>query len=71
MRGYERAEGKNLGSAPLGVTVEIIYKMPSILFDRTYNPLSILAWKIARTEEPGGLWSTGPQRLRHDWTRAG
>jgi len=25
---------------------------------------SILAWKIAWTEEPGGLQSTGSQRLR-------
>ena len=27
---------------------------------------SILAWKIPRTEEPGGLWSTGLQRVGHD-----
>ena len=27
---------------------------------------SILAWKIPRTEEPGGLWSTGLQRVRHN-----
>ena len=27
---------------------------------------SILAWKILRTEEPGGLWSTGLQRVRHN-----
>ena len=23
------------------------------------NPLSILVWRIPRTEEPGGLWSMG------------
>ena len=28
---------------------------------------SILARKIPRTEEPGGLWSTGSQRVGHDW----
>ena len=28
---------------------------------------SILAWKIPWTEAPGGLQSTGLQRLRHDW----
>ena len=28
---------------------------------------SILAWKIPRTEEPGGLQSTGSRRVRHDW----
>ena len=28
---------------------------------------SILAWKIPWTEEPGGLQSTGLQRVRHDW----
>ena len=27
---------------------------------------SILAWGIPRTEEPGGLRSTGSQRARHD-----
>ena len=26
-----------------------------------------LAWKIPRTEEPGGLELTGFQRVRHDW----
>ena len=28
---------------------------------------SIHAWKIPRTEEPGGLQSLGSQRVRHDW----
>ena len=28
---------------------------------------SILAWRIPRTEEPGGLQSTGSERVRHDW----
>ena len=27
---------------------------------------SILAWRIPRTEEPGGLWSTGSQRVGHN-----
>ena len=27
---------------------------------------SILAWRIPRTEEPGGLQSMGFQRVRHD-----
>ena len=27
---------------------------------------SILAWRILRTEEPGGLQSTGSQGVRHD-----
>ena len=27
---------------------------------------SILAWKIPRTAEPGGLQSMGLQRVRHD-----
>ena len=26
---------------------------------------SILAWRIPWTEEPGGLWSMGSQRVRH------
>ena len=28
---------------------------------------SILAWRIPWMEEPGGLQSMGPQRVRHDW----
>ena len=28
---------------------------------------STLAWKIPRTEEPGGLWSMGSLRVRHNW----
>ena len=27
----------------------------------------ILAWRIPRTEEPGGPQPTGPPRVRHDW----
>ena len=27
---------------------------------------SILAWRIPRTEEPGGLQSMGSQRVKHD-----
>ena len=30
---------------------------------------SILAWKIPRTEEPGGLQSMGSQRAGHNWAR--
>ena len=28
---------------------------------------SILAWRIPWTKEPGGLQSTGSQRVKHDW----
>ena len=28
---------------------------------------SILAWEIPWTEGPGGLWSMGLQRIRHDF----
>ena len=28
---------------------------------------SILAWRIPRTEEPGGILSMGLQRVGHDW----
>ena len=31
------------------------------------NSSSILAWKIPCTEEPGGLQSTGLQRVGHNW----
>ena len=28
---------------------------------------SIFAWRIPKTVEPGGLQSTGSQRVGHDW----
>ena len=28
----------------------------------------MLPWRIPRTEEPGGLWSIGLQRVVHDWS---
>ena len=31
------------------------------------TPLGILAWRIPRTEEPGGLQSVGSQRVKHAW----
>ena len=31
---------------------------------------SILAWKIPWMEEPGGLHSTGSQRVGHDWANS-
>ena len=30
------------------------------------NHSGILAWRIPRTEEPGGLQSMGSERVRHD-----
>ena len=33
---------------------------------RMVTHCSILAWRIPWTEEPGGLQSTGLQRVRHD-----
>ena len=32
----------------------------------TYS--TILAWNISSTEEPGGIWSTGWQRVRLNWS---
>ena len=32
------------------------------------NPLSVLAWRIPGTGEPGGLPSMGSHRVGHDWS---
>ena len=29
---------------------------------------SIFFWRIPWTEQSGGLWSTGSQRVRHNWS---
>ena len=36
------------------------------LEEETATPSSILAWRVPWTEEPGGLQSTGPQRVGQD-----
>ena len=36
------------------------------LEEKMATHFSILAWKIPRTEEPGGLQSMGSQRVGHD-----
>ena len=38
------------------------------LEDGTATHSSILAWRIPRTGEAGGLQSTGSQRVRHNWS---
>ena len=37
-----------------------------LLEKETATHSGILAWEIPWTEEPGGLQSTGSQRVRHD-----
>ena len=37
------------------------------IFNEMATHSNILAWRIPWTEEPGGLQSTGLQRVRHDW----
>ena len=36
------------------------------LEDEMATQSSFLAWRIPRTEEPGGLQTMGSQRVRHD-----
>ena len=37
------------------------------LWEEMVTHSSILAWRIPRTEEPGGLRPMGPHRVGHDW----
>ena len=37
-----------------------------LLEKETAIPSNILTWKIPWTEEPGGLWFIGSQRVGHD-----
>ena len=50
--------------------VKKVTKPTQVQGERKWTPPthgSILAWRIPWTEEPGGLQSLGPQRVRHDW----
>ena len=43
----------------------------SLLEKEMATYFGVLGWKTPRTEEPGGLQSTGSQRVRHDTAAAG
>ena len=50
---------------------DTVYKVRSLgrkdpLEEEMATRSSILAWRIPWAEEPGGLQSTGSQRVRHD-----
>ena len=47
--------------------IKAIYDNPTANMEKEMaTHSSILAWKILRTEEPGGLQSMGLQRVGHD-----
>ena len=49
--------------------LSIIYIFPSVTLEKEMaTHSSILARRIPWTEEPGGLQSTGSQRVGHDWS---
>ena len=53
----------NEGDARDGVSISGSGRTPR---GRNGNPSIILAWRIQWAEEPGGLWSTGSQRVGYD-----
>ena len=51
----------------LNFTEQVFMKYyPSLLEKEMATHSSILAWRISWRKEPGGLQSTGPQRVGHD-----
>ena len=46
---------------------QVMTNLDSILEKEMATHSSILAWRIPWMEEPGGLQSTGSQRVGHDW----
>ena len=44
-----------------------MYNSMTIVGEGVATHSSILAWRIAWTEEPGRLQSMGSQRVGHDW----
>ena len=53
-----------------GLNVRIVYThaVISLLEKEMATHSSLLAWRIPRTEEPGGLPSMGSRGVRHDWS---
>ena len=65
---------------PLNSSVQTVKRLPAMretwvrslgredpLEKETATHSSLLAWRIPWTEEPGGLQSTGSQRVGHNW----
>ena len=74
-----RARLHDFKSSPASLVAQRIKRLPAMQKTQVQSlgwedPLekemathsSILAWRIPWTEEPGGLHSTGSQRVRHD-----
>ena len=59
-----RLSGKNLPTAQETGVQSLGREDP--LEEEMATHSSVLAWRIPWTEEPGGLQSTGSQRVRHD-----
>ena len=58
---------KNLpGNAGDLKTEGLIWGQEDPLEEGMATHFSIFAWRIPWTEEPGGPWSIGSQRVRHD-----
>ena len=57
---------KNL--PPNGGDVGLIPGLRRSLEEGTAIHSGIPTWRISWTEEPGGLWSIGLQRVGHDWS---
>ena len=57
---------RSLGREDPDVFIFFNIKIFSYFYFIFFNILSIVAWRIPWTEEPGGLWSIGLQRVRHD-----
>ena len=59
--------GELLGASLLLFCIVVIIQSLSCVSEKAMAPhSSTLAWKVPWTEEPGGLQSTGLQRIRHD-----
>ena len=68
MRDFSGGPGvKNLSAKAGDVRdAALIPDQEAPLEKETATPSSLLAWRIPRTEKPGGLQSIGSQRVRHD-----
>ena len=70
----------NLWPTNVSLVAQMVKRLPAVqktqvrsldqedpLEKETATHSSTLAWKITWMEEPGGPWSTGSQRVGHDW----
>ena len=66
MHSIGQSRSQRIATVLLSTVIILILLSSAFLEKEMATHSSVLAWRIPRTKEPGGLQSVGSQRVRHD-----